>query len=88
MKTVSRDDLEVVQTIWSDHFKDALPPSQFATWLRIYPVDVIADGIAAGQRKAIQMNGKKRFTLNDVIHYASAVMRNIKADRELDAEHG
>lgn len=86
-QTVTHEDIEVVQTIWHDHFTNPLPPSQYARWLRLYPPDIIAEGIKAGHRKVVQVfNTDKRMTFKDVIRYSSAVMRNIKADRELDAD--
>jgi len=36
-QTVTSEDIEVVQTIWGDHFKESFPPSQYAGWLRLYP---------------------------------------------------
>ncbi len=86
-ETVTREDIQVVQTNWCDHFKDSLPPSQYAAWLRLYSPDIIADGIQAGHRKVVQVfNADKRMTSKHVIRYSSAVMRNIKTDRELDAD--
>jgi hypothetical protein len=83
--TISRDDIAVLQTIWS-YLKITGPtpkPSQFATWLRLYPIDVVADGLNAGLRWL----GRTKTQAHDAfIRYVSACMRNIEELRDLDRE--
>ncbi len=84
--TISRQDIDTLRTIWSDHIGGAAPkPSQFAVWLRLYPIDICAEGFQAGSRW-LNRTGDKDLT--DVIRYVSAVMRNQKQLRDLDEELG
>jgi hypothetical protein len=82
---ISRDDIAVLQTIWSDlKITGPIPkPSQFATWLRLYPIDVVADGLNAGLR---WLSRTKTQPDEAFIRYVSACMRNIKQLRDLDEE--
>ena len=87
MSALTHEDIEVVQTIWCDDFKESLPPLQYGGWLRLYSPDIIAEGDKAGHRKVVQVfNTDKRMTSKDAIRYSSAVTRNVKADRGLDAD--
>lgn len=70
-QTVTREDVEVVRTIWCDHFKESLASSQYAAWLRLYSPDIVAEGIQAGHRRVVQVfNTDKRMTSKDVIRYS------------------
>jgi hypothetical protein len=88
--TVALEDIELLVRVWHDHFEGGVAkPSWFAVWLRMYPIDIIADSFAATRRaveKAKAAGGKKFETWNDAIKYMSAVMRNKKAEREVDAQ--
>ncbi len=56
-------------TIWCDHFKDSLPPSQYAGWLRLYPPDIIAEASSRTPQSGAMFNTYKRMTSKDVIRY-------------------
>lgn len=83
--SVSRNDIAVLQTVWADlHIKGEPPkPSQFAMWLRLYPIDIVSEGLQVGRR---WLERTKSQPPDDFIRYVSAVMRNIQAGRALDAE--
>ena len=77
-----RDDVETLRQVWSDYFRGPVPPaSQFATWLRMYPIDICAEGFQAGARW-IGRGGRQ--DTDALVRYTSAVMRNKKQNRELD----
>jgi len=88
MQTVTREDIEILQTHWSDRFKFGLKPSQFAMWLRMYPVDVCVEGFKVGLRwlQRNRANGGGEKTLDELIRYMSAVMRNLNEARKFDNE--
>lgn len=104
MKTTTteklRQDITILQEFWRDRFSGCEPvPSQFATWLRLYDPDIIAAGFDAGKRWLGRLAadippcpdcGKKHTdkSLVDLTRYVSGAMRNMKGDRELDAEAG
>lgn len=85
-----RDNIAVLKDCWHDHFSGVEPPpSQFATWLRLYPIDVVAQGFQAGNRWLARLrgsDGKHGKKLADLIPYVSACMRNINDLRKMDAE--
>jgi hypothetical protein len=84
--TISRQDIDTLRTIWSDHIGSAVPkPSQFAVWLRMYSIDICAEGFKAGSR---WLTRKGDQDVAEVIRYVSACMRNMKELRDLDAEVG
>jgi hypothetical protein len=79
-----RNDVETLRQVWSDYFRGPVPsPSQFATWLRMYPIDICAEGLQAGARW-IGLEGRQ--DTDALVRYTSAVMRNKKQNRELDGE--
>ena len=40
---VTTENLDAIQTIWHDYFPKPIPPSQFASWLRMYLTDIVAE---------------------------------------------
>jgi hypothetical protein len=82
-----REDIAALQTCWQDRFRDVIPPpSQFAAWLRLYPIDVVVYGFDAGRRWIRRLKSTEGKTLDDLIRYVSAVMRNENELRLLDEE--
>jgi hypothetical protein len=79
-----REDIAALQTCSTDRFTGPVPPpSQFATWLRLYPIDIVVKGFDAGNRW-IDRKGKQSH--DALIRYVSACMRNENDMRKMDAE--
>lgn len=79
-----RQDIAILQEFWRDRFRGPMPPpSQFATWLRLYEPDVIVAGFDAGKRWLDRI--RKGVSTPDLIRYVWACMRNMQQNRELDA---
>lgn len=85
-----REDIAALQTCWQDRFTGPVPPpSQFARWLRLYPIDIIVQGFDAGSRWITRLRKKSNHDgvlTGDLIRYVSACMRNIEELRRLDDE--
>lgn len=78
-----QNDVDAVRQHWCDLFQGSLPkPSQFAAWLRLYPIDIIAKGLQAANRWVDKQGGSMGTTR--VIYYASACMKNMNQDQILD----
>jgi hypothetical protein len=49
---ISREDISILQAVWSNLKIDGPSPlrSHYAAGLRLYPIDIIAEGLKAGSR--------------------------------------